>query len=677
MKTLLSGILLSAALLFAEAAAAQSVNSKPRTVPAVRYYKGAVGKLPLKSVHLDFSVVKTAGLGKLDSVFTQELKSLGVQISPSGIRIGLSTALPDSLKNTPSAYQVVVGKDVELHADSYEGFLYATRTLLQMLAQDKTNLSVPKGTVTDYPSLQRRMAMLDVARVYFPVEVLKQYIRTMGWLKMNELHLHLNDNSWNSYGAYYRVPSEKYPGVTSPQHYSWEDIAEIIAFAKIYGITVTPELDTPGHSRSLIAVRPELKSPYHPQTELSDVFLDIDKQGTFDMVGTLIGEIAAHFDSPDFHIGTDEYMLGSIKDTALRNALGEKFRRYINRLNDTVRAHGKRARIWTGFENMPGTTMPDTTITIDMWDAHNAREFSEKGYRFINSSDMFNYIVPGNIIKRYNTDPVFVYEKWNPRTFSKKAEENLRPTDKGLYGAKVNVWNDYGPTGPSLSEIARVAVPGMMVFADRMWGAPRLFTTYDRWAPLQKQLAMPPLTTMLTADYRKKEVIYQSKEPINMALLHKSVPLGAQIDAHDLEYPWTLEATVLRTAKSDRYTPELILSSPNAEFYAYFNHIVRFKNNLQDEHQGITLVRAQREPGPTAYRSQYPQVLTFNGSFPIGKEVKLKIVAKHNHTALYIDGQLVGEFEKQSLLPLLKLGSDDGQNFRGIIQSMTLYNYAK
>lgn len=677
MKTLLSGILLSVALLFVGAVTAQNVNPKPRTIPAVRYYKGAVGKLPLKSVHIDFSGAKTAGLDKLDSVFTNELKSLGVQVSAGGIRIGLSDELPDSLKNTPSAYQVVVGKDVELRADNYEGFLYATRTLLQMLAQDKTNLSVPKGTVTDYPSLERRMVMLDVARTYFPVEVLKQYIRTMGWLKMNELHLHLNDNSWNSYGAYYRVPSEKYPGVTSPQHYSWQDIADIIAFAKIYGVTVTPELDTPGHSRALIAARPELKSPYHPQTELSDVFLDIDKQGTFDMVGTLIGEIAAHFDSPDFHIGTDEYMLSSIKDTALRNALGEKFRRYINRLNDTVRAHGKRARIWTGFENMPGTTMPDTTITIDMWDAHNAREFSEKGYRFINSSDMFNYIVPGNIIKKYNTDPVFVYERWNPRTFSKKAEENLRPADKGLYGAKVNVWNDYGPTGPSLSEIARVAVPGMMVFADRMWGAPRLFTAYDRWAPLQKQLAMPPLTTMLTADYRKKEVIYQSKEPINMALLHKSVPLGARIDAHDLEYPWTLEATVLRTAKSDRYTPELILSSPSAEFYAYFNHIVRFKNNLQDEHQGITLVRAQREPGLTAYTSQYPQVLTFNGSFPIGKEVKLKIVATHNHTALYIDGQLVGEFDKQSLLPLLKLGSDDGQNFRGLIQSMTLYNYVK
>ena len=128
-------------------------------------------------------------------------------------------------------------------------------------------------------------------------------------------------------------------------------------------------------------------------------------------------------------------------------------------VNDPLGLHARPA----GMLAKAAKAYPDTTITIDMWDAHNAREFSQKGYRFINSSDMFNYIVPGNIIARYNTDGAFVYQQWNPRTFSKKAEENLRADDPGLYGAKVNIWNDYGPTGPSHSEIARVAVPGIMV----------------------------------------------------------------------------------------------------------------------------------------------------------------------------------------------------------------------
>ena len=52
-------------------------------------------------------------------------------------------------------------------------------------------------------------------------------------------------------------------------------------------------------------------------------------------------------------------------------------------------------------------------------------------------------------------------------------------------------------------------------------------------------------------------------------------------------------------------------------------------------------------------------------------------MATHNHTALYIDGQLIGRFDKQSLLPLVRLGADNGGNFKGIIQSMTIYNYAK
>ena len=678
MKTTLSIALFFLAFLTAPTLTwGQAAHPKPRTIPAVRHYQSATGQLPLKTVSLDFSAVQSPATDSLKAVFSEELQSLGVRISPQGTRIAAVPTLPDSIRGKAEAYQIAVGSEVALHAEDYPGLLYATRTLLQMLAQDKTGLAVPKGTISDYPALARRMVMLDVARTFFPVDTLKQYIRSLAWVKMNELHLHLNDNSWNDYGAYYRLPSEKYPAISSPQHYSWQDIADLISFARTYGITVTPELDTPGHSRSLIAVRPELQSPYHPKTDLSDAFLDIDKTATFDMVGALIGEISAHFDSPDFHIGTDEYMLASIKDTALRNALGEKFRRYINRLNDTVRAHGKRARIWTGFENMPGDTRPDTTVTIDMWDAHDARRFSREGYRFINSSDAFNYIVPGNIIKRYNTDHAFVYEKWNPRVFSRTASENLLPADKGLWGAKVNVWNDYGPTGPSHSEIARIAIPGIQVFAERMWGAPKTFTTYARWAPLQKQLAQAPLTSLLTEDYRPKKIVYQSTAPVNLAAMTKSVPLGADTDITDLEYPWTLEATVLRTAKSDRYTPEDILSSGQAEFYAYFNHIIRFKNNLQDEHRGITLLRAMREPGLTAYTSQYPQVLTFNGSFPLGKAVKLKIVATHNHTALYIDGQLIGRFDKQSLLPLVRLGADNGGNFKGIIQSMTIYNYAK
>lgn len=657
----------------------QNTNPKPKTVPSLRYWKSAPGRLTMKTADINFRADSPddARLDSLRTVFSAELAGIGVQTSPSGVKISLSTALPDSLKDHHGAYQLEISDKVTIKAVQYEGFLYATRTLLQILSQSGTALTLPKGTVTDYPVLGKRMLMLDVARKFFPVAMLEQYIRTMAWLKMNELHLHLNDNSWGAEGAYYRLPSEKYPGITSPEHYTWEDIAHIVAFARIYGITVTPELDTPGHSRALVRVRPDLKSPHHPKTDLSDAFLDIENPATYEFVGGLIGEIVPHFPAPDFHIGTDEYMLKSIRDTELRDSLGETFRRYINKVNAIVRSHGKNARIWTGFENMPGTTMPDKNITIDMWDSQDARGFSGKGYRFINSSDVFNYIVPGNIIKRYNTDHKYVYEKWNPRVFSREAAKNLLPSDGGLYGAKVNVWNDYGPTGASYSEIARQVVPSMMVFADRMWGAPKAYPAYAQWEPFRKKLAQAPLTSMLEQDNRPRKIIYQSTASVNMAMMNKSVPLGADTGDEDLEYPWTLEATLLRTARSEKDRPEVLLTSGNATLYAYLNHIVRFKNNLFDEHPGIALVRSQRDAGLTPYTSGLPQVLTFNGAIPLAQSCKLKIVAKHNYTALYIDGQLIGEFDKQAVLPLLRLGSDDGNNFKGIVQSLTIYNYVR
>ena len=662
-------------VLFATTLNAQ-VNPRPTIIPAIKEWKGATGRTAVQAVRLDYE--SSPRTDSLMAVFTDELKALGVNVSTSAATVvKFGSELPSALKEYANAYTLSISNAITINSTTYEGMLYGTRSLLQLVKLAGTQKSIPRGEITDYSTMGRRMLMLDVARTFFPVSVLEQYIRTMAWVKMNELHLHFNDCSWGAEGAYYRLPSEKYPSITSSEHYSWEDIAHIIAFARLYGITVTPEIDTPGHSRALVQVRPELKSPHHPATDQSDTFLAITNPESIEYVATLIGEIIPHFPAPDFHIGTDEYMLKSIKDTVLRNKLGEDFRLYINALNSRVHAMGKNARIWTGFENMPGKTMPDKNITIDMWDSRDARGFLSQGYTIINSSDMFNYIVPGNIIKRYNTDHKYVYENWTTRTFSKDAEKNIPNDAPEPSGVKLNVWNDYGPTGSSMSEIAREVVPSMMTFGDRMWGSRRTHSTYDKWAVWEKKLEVAPLTSFTSENYRKKGIVYQNNTPINMATMRVSTPLDIPEGIKNLEYPWTLEATLLRTARSEKDKEEILLTSGEATLYAYLNHIVRFKNNLQDEHPGVTLVRTQRDAGFTPYTSGLPQVLTFNAALPIATQVKMKIVARHNYTALYIDGVKVGEFNKQSILPLMRLGGDNGNSFKGILQNITIYNYEK
>jgi len=66
-----------------------------------------------------------------------------------------------------------------------------------------------------------RSVLLDVGRKFMPVEDVKDWIRMMGWMKINELHFHLNDNSWGRYPGY-RLESKKFPGLASKDgHYTF------------------------------------------------------------------------------------------------------------------------------------------------------------------------------------------------------------------------------------------------------------------------------------------------------------------------------------------------------------------------------------------------------------------------------------------------------------------------
>ena len=85
----------------------------------------------------------------------------------------------------------------------------------------------------------------------------------MAWYKMNELHLHLSDESGppTRYSAF-RVESKKFPGLAAKDLcYTQKEIRELQDFAKARGITITPEIDMPGHAGSLTNYWPELKHP--------------------------------------------------------------------------------------------------------------------------------------------------------------------------------------------------------------------------------------------------------------------------------------------------------------------------------------------------------------------------------------------------------------------------------
>ena len=667
MKSLLKACATAVLLTSAVTTFAEGVNM----IPAPQQWTGNNETVTISEVKFVSPKGKVGLLPKLLPYFKKELASLGVKVN-NAADFAISFNYIDDAKLKKEGYLLTISKKgITISANDYPGLLYGTRSLLQLLSTADKKGELPTGKMTDFPEYKLRMLMLDTARKFIPFEELKDYVRALAWVKMNELHLHLNDNSFGKYPGY-RLPSA-YEGLTSRDgHYSWKQIRELQDLGYIYGVTIVPEIASPGHAYAFVNFKPELKMM---NPELGNQYLDIENPETYKVIETVLAEVAKHFDSKDIHIGTDEYRLGRVKDKKRRNELGEKFRCYINHFNKYLNSLGKTCRIWSGYEHMPGTTQPDTNVVIDMWVTGDAKNKLKAGYKIINSSHYFTYIVPG--APYYGVNDSFVYNKWTPERFSNKSANNPEKGHPNLLGSCLHVWNDQGPTGYTTSEIARLALPSMFTFSEKMWGT-KGFENYKKFMPLRNKLLRIPLVSLLDRNFEKRRVILKA-EDINLAG-NKSVPVKADYNGDNLEYPWTVTMTVKRTGKSAG--SEVLLSSKLATIYADLEHTYekkdrKTKKKIKTVKRGIGIVRANKDAGETPIKSLRPYIMVFDCKLPVNKTVEIKIVGKRKRTTVYVDGKQVGSYGKQSLCPLKNYGSENGNSFNGVINSIEIKNSAR
>ena len=87
---------------------------------------------------------------------------------------------------------------VDISSKTYFGSRHALETLSQLVVFDelKGTLVIPSSvTVEDEPAFAYRGLMLDTARHFLPVWMIKKTMTTMPYTKMNRLHLHLTDTA--------------------------------------------------------------------------------------------------------------------------------------------------------------------------------------------------------------------------------------------------------------------------------------------------------------------------------------------------------------------------------------------------------------------------------------------------------------------------------------------------
>ena len=154
------------------------------------------------------------------------------------------------------------GRKAVLKARSRQGLIYARATLAQLAGLEPSEMmdddafkkvTVPCVNIKDWPSFPIRGFMHDTGRNFREVETLKKELDLFSFYKINVFHWHLTDNpAW-------RIECRAYPQLNDPQYqregrdegsfYTYDQIREVIAYARERGIMVIPEIDMPGHSQ--------------------------------------------------------------------------------------------------------------------------------------------------------------------------------------------------------------------------------------------------------------------------------------------------------------------------------------------------------------------------------------------------------------------------------------------
>jgi hexosaminidase len=199
---------------------------------------------------------------------------------------------------------------IEIKATTDIGVLRGLETLLQLVNNDAENYFFESVTIDDSPRFVWRGLMIDAARHFQPVNVLKRNLDAMASVKLNVFHWHLTDDQG------FRVESKIYPKLQTMAsdglYYTQEQIKEVVKYASNLGIRVIPEFDVPGHASAILTAYPELSSKdgyTYTIERFSGVFnptLNPSKEMTYTFLENLFNEIAPLFPDEYFHIGGDE-----------------------------------------------------------------------------------------------------------------------------------------------------------------------------------------------------------------------------------------------------------------------------------------------------------------------------------------------------------------------------------
>ncbi|XP_066272220.1 beta-hexosaminidase subunit beta-like [Branchiostoma lanceolatum] len=400
--------------------AANSAVCKDVIDPGIERYRGLLFWIPADER------VSVSG----DSV----LDRLRVTIS------GTCTKYPSLDSDESYTLTVPASGEATLSAQTAWGALRGLETFSQLVYEVDGKHKLNVTTIDDEPRFPHRGVMLDTARHFIAVPYIIQNLDAMAYNKINVFHWHMvDDQSFPFQSTTYPDLSGK-GAYTQDNVYSPEDVRSVVEYARMRGIRVIPEFDSPGHMQSWGQGHPDLLTSCSPTSIQQDIYhlgpANVARNSTYDFMQRLFQEIREVFADEYLHLGGDEvhFQCWMSNDEIQQFMQQQGFPNttegfaklegyYIHRLINILKEFPKRTRgiVWQEiFDNniISGDFTIDLDTIIHVWQWNNSNfqgiqywdelpQVTAAGYRAILSSCWYlNFIDYGrDWPKYYECDP--------------------------------------------------------------------------------------------------------------------------------------------------------------------------------------------------------------------------------------------------------------------------------
>jgi hexosaminidase len=411
--------------------------------------------------------------------FLTEVKSTEGEPRPGNIYLSLAD-LDEKLGE--EGYELTITKKmVKLEARKPAGLFRGIQTIRQIVPAKRDSvlaksgsLKIAAGTIVDYPDYSYRGSMLDVARHFFSIGDVKQYIDYLAFYKINVLHMHLSDDQG------WRIEIKSWPNLANHGgdtqvgggkggYYTQEQYADIVKYASDRYITIVPEIDMPGHTNAALASYAELNcngkaTDLYTGTEVGFSTLCTKKDITYKFINDVVGEIAEMTPGPYFHIGGDESHATKVED----------YIPFVNKVQDIVASHGKQV---LGWDEIALSTLKPNSVAQHWSNVSNAQKAMSQGAKVLMSPAIKAYLD----MQYDSTTPLGLHwaayievddaYNWDPATLVPGlGKENI-------IGIEAALWSE---TVTNLDEIEYMIFPRLPGYAEIGW-TPASMRNWDEY----------------------------------------------------------------------------------------------------------------------------------------------------------------------------------------------------